>query len=485
MFQKIVNLSLTSGTVPIAFKKAVVKPLIKKPNLDPEVLGNYRPVSNLPYLSKILERAVADQLQAHLDTNGLHVKFQSAYRRGHSTETALLRILNDLLVMIDGGNNAILVLLDLSAAFDTLDHTLLLQRLHAEIGLDGSALDWFSSYLSCRSQQVLVGHALSAETPLLCGVPQGSVLGPLLFSLYTRQLADLIDKFCIDYHFFADDSELYSCLPTEPESALSALRNVESCCRQIKIWMPKNKLKLNEQKTEVLLCGPSSRRETVPVDCLSVGEASIPFSNVVKTLGVTLDAELSMEQHVSAVVRSCFFHIRSLSKVRPYITYKAASSIAVCLILSKLDYCNSLLSGLPQKQIKRLQAVQNAVARTVMKCKKTDHITPILRQLHWLPIHKRIRHKILSATYRSVHDNTPLYLSDLLQKHNPSRLLRSASRSLLDVPGPRDSKTKRYGQRAFRYVAPSLWNVLPESIKEKDSIQSFRPSLKTHFFTQG
>ena len=171
-----------------------------------------------------------------------------------------------------------------------------------------------------------------------------------------------------------------------------------------------------------------------------------------------------------------FFHIRSLSKVRPYITYKAASSIAVCLILSKLDYCNSLLSGLPPKQIKRLQAVQNAAARTVMKCKKTDHITPILR---------RIRHKILSATYRSVHDNTPLYLSDLLQKHNPSRLLRSASRSLLDVPGPRDSKTKRYGQRAFRYVAPSLWNVLPESIKEKDSIQSFRPSLKTHFFTQG
>ena len=203
VFQKIVSLRLTSGIVSRGFKKAVVKPLIKKEkDLDPEVLRNFRPVSNIPYLSKILERAVADQLQAHLNINGLHVKFQSSYRIGQGTETAPLRILNDLLVMLDGGNNAVLVLLGLSAAFDTLYHTLLFQRLHAEIGLCGSALDWLSSYLSCRPQQVLVGHALSAETPLLCGVPQGSVLGPLLFSLYTRQLADLSDKFCTDYHFF-------------------------------------------------------------------------------------------------------------------------------------------------------------------------------------------------------------------------------------------------------------------------------------------
>ena len=132
--------------------------------------------------------------------------------------------------------------------------------------------------------------------------------------------------------------------------------------------------------------------------------APLDISDVVKTLGVTLDTEFSMEQHVSAVVRSCFFHLRSLSKVRPYITYKAASSIAVCPILSKLDYCNTLLSELPQKQIKRLQAVQNVAARTVMKCKKKKKITslPFLSS-----IQKRICHKILSATYRSVHDNTP------------------------------------------------------------------------------
>ena len=143
VFQKIINVSLESGTVPRVFKKAVVKPLIKKSNLDPEVL--YRPVSNLPYLSKILERAVADQLQTHLDVNNLHVKFQLAYRRVHSTETALLRILNDLLAVIDEGHTALLVLLDLSAAFDTIDHNLLLNRLHSENCLHSIVLNWFSS----------------------------------------------------------------------------------------------------------------------------------------------------------------------------------------------------------------------------------------------------------------------------------------------------------------------------------------------------
>ena len=195
-----------------------------------------------------------------------------------------------------------------------------------------------------------------------------------------------------------------------------------------------------------------------------------------------LDAALSFDQRVPAVVRSCFFRVRSLSKVRSYLTRKAANSIAASLILSKLDYCNSLLAGLPQTQIKRLQAAQNAAARTVTKCRKTDYLTPILRQLHWLPVHDSIHHKVLSAAYPSVDGNAPLYLSELFHFYTPSRPLRSASRSLLDVPRPRDSKTKRYGQLAFRYVVPSLWNALPGGIRESDSIQSFKASLKTDFF---
>ena len=198
----------------------------------------------------------------------------------------------------------------------------------------------FVSWVPIKSCATL----LSVETPLVCGVPQGSGLCPFPFSLYTKQSAELIQKFCTDYQFFADDSELYPCLPTERESALRAIGNVESCCHEIKRWMMKNTLKLNEQKIDVLLCGPPSRRESVPVEAFWLAKLPFHFSSVVKTLGVTLDAALSFDQRVLAVVRSCFFHVRSLSKVRSYLTRKAANSIAVSLILSKLSCCrpNSL-----------------------------------------------------------------------------------------------------------------------------------------------
>jgi hypothetical protein len=483
VFERMINLSLSSGIVPRSFKTASVIPLLKKPGLDPDVLGNYRPVSNLPFASKLLERAVAEQLNEHLKRHDMYARFQSAYRPSHSTETALVRVVNDLLSFVDSGENALLVCLDLSAAFDTIDHALLLGRLSDVVRLSDTVLSWFSSYLSDRFQRVLVNQCFSAETPLLCGVPQGSVLGPVLFSLYTKPLSELISSFSVDHHFFADDSELYSKIPVEPNAALAAIQNIEQCCLAIKSWMNTNKLKLNDQKTEALLCGPPQRRESCPRQCIQVGGATIPFASSVKSLGVVLDSDLSFDAHISFVVKTCFFHVRALSKIRNYITRPSANTVAVSLVLSRLDYCNSLLAGLPQTQIKRLQAAQNAAARVVTGSRRSDHITPILRELHWLPVCDRIKHKVLSLTFNAVKDSQPAYMADLVRCYQPSRALRSADSSLLVVPGLREIKTKRFGQRSFRYFASVAWNELPRDIRETTSISSFKSSLKTYLFS--
>jgi hypothetical protein len=482
VFERMINLSLSSGIVPRSFKTASVIPLLKKPGLDPDGLGNYRPVSNLPFASKLLERAVAEQLNEHLRRHDMYARFQSAYRPLHSTETALVRVVNDLLAFVDSGACSLLVCLDLSAAFDTIDHALLLDRLCENIKLSDTVFSWFSSYLSDRFQHVLVNQCFSAETPLLCGVPQGSVLGPVLFSLYTLPLSELINSFSVDHHFFADDSELYSKIPVESDAALVAIQNVEECCLAIKSWMNTNKLKLNDQKTEALLCGPPQRRESCPRQCIQVGGATIPFASSVKSLGVVLDCDLSFDAHISSVVKTCFFHVRALSKIRNYITRQSAITVAVSLILSRLDYCNSLLAGLPQTQIKRLQAAQNAAARVVAGSRRSEHITPILRELHWLPVCDRIKHKVLSLAFNAVKNSQPAYMADLVHWYQPSRSLRSADGSLLVVPGLREVKTKRFGQRTFHYFASVAWNDLPRDIRETVSISSFKSSLKTHLF---
>ena len=205
----IMNKSMSSGIVPHCFKHALVKPLLKKASLDRNCLKHYRLVSNLPFLSKLMECIVLKQLLQHLQSHSLVEPFQSVYRKCHSTETALLRVVNDLLQASDRGCVSILSLLDLSAAFDTIDHDILMTRLRSTFGCSGMVLEWFISYLSCCTQSVFVGHE-STPSVLKCGVPQGSVLGPHLFTLYTHPLSTVICHSGISYHFFADDSQLHN-----------------------------------------------------------------------------------------------------------------------------------------------------------------------------------------------------------------------------------------------------------------------------------
>ncbi|XP_060775062.1 tubulin beta-1 chain isoform X1 [Neoarius graeffei] len=209
---QIINTSLETGVVPVSLKKAVVKPLLKKINLDPSVLNNYRPISNLPFIGKILEKIVFNQLTAFLISNSRFDNFQSGFRANHSTETALIKVINDIRLNTDAGKTSVLVLLDPSAAFDTVDHNILLYRLEHWVGLTGKVINWLNSYLKDRSFFVTMGNCSSTSMSLTCGVPQGSILGPLLFNLYMLPLGQIINNNSILYHCYADDTQIYFAL---------------------------------------------------------------------------------------------------------------------------------------------------------------------------------------------------------------------------------------------------------------------------------
>ncbi len=199
-----INSSLINGVFPESFKHAIVQPLLKGPHLDPTVYNNYRPISKLSFISKVLEKIALSQFTSYLDTFNILDPFQSGFRALHSTESALLKVTNDILLSIDSGSSAILILLDLSAAFDTVDHDILLKRLECVVGVQGLALEWFASYLKGRTFSVNIGSFTSPPASIHCGVPQGSILGPLLFSLYMLPLGSILQKHNINYHCYAD-----------------------------------------------------------------------------------------------------------------------------------------------------------------------------------------------------------------------------------------------------------------------------------------
>ncbi len=241
---KVINHSLQADHVPSTLKTAVIRLLLKKSTLDPDVFDNYRPISNLPFFSKVLEKVVAAQHLVHLKENKQFEKFQSGFRTGHSTETALVRVTNDLLMTADAGSPSLLILLHLSSAFDTVDHNILLHRLHSTIGLSDSVHNWFSSYLSGRTEHVALGEVKWLTHIVSCVVPQGSVLGPILFILYMLPLGHVISRHGIYFHCYADDIQLYIRINSTP-SFVMPFSIFTNCLEEIKVWMKQNLLQLN------------------------------------------------------------------------------------------------------------------------------------------------------------------------------------------------------------------------------------------------
>ena len=358
-----------------------------------------------------------------------------------------------------------LVLLDLSAAFDTIDHDTLLSCLSSRFGFAGSALKWFRSYLQDRFQSVKIGSSLLNLFKLKFGVPQGSVLGPLLFFLYTTPLGQVIRKYNgVHYHFYADDTQLF--IHLSPDDSLKSFDRLKSCLNDIQVWMSENKLKLNPDKTEFIVFGAKDRHkwlsDSLPVNIL--GNCLSP-ADVVRNLGVLFDAKFCFTNHVNSVIKSCFISLRDLHRIRRFLSVDTSVVIANALVSSRLDYCNSLFRSLSSRNTTRLQYVQNALARFVTGASKYTHITSTLRTLHWLPVRQRIIFKTLVLVYKYLTTGQPKYFTPYLPLYKSAvNTRRSNPKNLfLLVPSycPSIHKSKVHFNNSFSYDAPKLWNDLP------------------------
>ena len=385
-----------------------VRPIIKKPGLDKDILNNYRLVYNLPYSSKTIERVVAARLSGH--KCNICVPNQSAYKPNHSVETALVCVQNDILRAIDNHNTVIMLLLDLSAAFDTVDHNVMLHRLLHDVGVGQTALNWFKSYLSDRVQDAHINGSTSPARPLTCGVPQDSVLGPQLFSIYAAPLSKIIWNNNLMSHFYADDTQIYITVKPHQEDSDAAVESIEQRVTEIRIWMKTNSLKLNDYKTYVIVFGSAQQRKKMTLQALRVGDCVVRVTGCVRNLGMQFDAEMTMESYVTTVCRSAIFHLRNISRFIRYLTAAATEQVVHAFVTNRLAIGNALLYRLPLMQMQRLQKIQNWAARLIDSAMIYSHATPLLKKLHWLPIVVRVEFKILLLTHRALNGQSPAYM---------------------------------------------------------------------------
>lgn len=304
-------------------------------------------------------------------------------------------------------------------------------------------------------------------------------MGPVIFTLYTAPMQRIIQKHGVSYHKYADDIQLYVTFdPSIPGDRERAIARLTACVKELRQWMIARWLKLNDSKTELLIFMSKYHLMKYGQSTISIGDSIISPAEQVRNLGVQMDQHLTMIPQVTAICAACNFHLHRLSSIRRYLTLDATRTAVQALITSRLDYCNSLLVSLPASQIKRLQLIQNKAARMVMRVPLKEHITPVLEQLHWLPVQCRITYKVLLTVFKCLHDLAPSYLSQLLVTRQRDSRLRASGVSTLHQP----LNKKSVGEQAFGVSAPRLWNALPAGIRSLDNLAAFKRALKTHLF---
>ena len=483
ILKPIINKSFSEGKFPSALKLGTIRPILKDKDSDIQNYKNYRPVTNIPFLPKLIEKAANKQLQSYLKENDLYPPRQSAYRESHSCETVMFNVINNIQKSVNEKKMVMLVLLDLSSAFDTIDQDILIFKLLHHFGISGTVLQWLQSYLKGRSFCVRIRNINGKQCLLIYGVPQGTVLGPLLFILYVHDIVSIGEKHGVLIDLYADDSQWYfSFSPLDERS--QAIENMQDCISDLKFWMEDNFLKVNFDKTDVLFLGDPSYSSVFNggLNCTIQGEEfSYEINSHVKSLGVYLDSSLTMNKMVNECVKTCYFHLKKLGGVKKHLDTDIKLTMVQAYVLSRLDFCNSLYSNISVTLLKKLQRLLNACIRFIYDCPTREkNIDDYHKLSHILPAKYRIMFKLCLMAFKILNNLSPDYLKDVICAKLPNidgstRLLRSTL-DFYKVEIPKHINT-------YEYTMATQWNNLPINIRSSNNVEIFKKALKTHYFT--
>lgn len=466
----IINSCIIDNTFPSCWKEAIVIPIAKV--REPTEFKDLRPVSILPALSKVLEKIVDRQLRDFLSQNNLLPDRQSGFRPGFSSTSTLLDITDDILAATDKGNLSLAILLDFTKAFDTVNHEILLAIFHY-LGFAPGCIEFFSSYLSDRFQLVKIKNSVSSKLNLRAGVAQGSILGPLLYIIYTSNFHNTF-QFC-SFHSYADDTQLYCSFPSH---------DLPGACREINQELAtfvdisrKFCLKINPNKSSVVLFG--SRNTVTRVQNLiniNILNTPIPLVTFARNLGLMIDSDLRFHQHIDKKIQSAFIALKKLYANKQILSPNIRKLLCDSLVLSQFNYGDVIYGPcLTSVTVQRIQRVQNACLRFIYGLRKYDHISHTLVRAGWLNMHDRRKLHMGVFFFRVLKFSTPPYLHKKIRYRTDVHNLNLRHRNSITLPR---YATTMY-RRSFTYSLAAFWNALPCRLRRLElSVRGFRVRLR-------
>jgi hypothetical protein len=452
LLEHIFNFSLQTGVFPDIWKAAHIKPIPKVKNCtQPQ---DYRPISILCALSKVFEKLVYGQVLGYLDEHSILNHVQSGFRSHHSTITALINVTDDVKKAMDDRLSTLMVLLDFSKAFDCVHHRLLLAKLKS-MGFSNSVLEFFGSYLCNRSQRVFVSDNLKSEWGIIkSGVPQGSVLGPLLFALYINDLPEAI-KGC-SCHMYADDVDLY--LHFKDKEVEPAVSHMNKCIENAVNFTSSHNLNINAGKTQPIIFGARrivKRLNAADISKVVVNSIPVPYCEIVNNLGVSMDQTLSWNAQITKIARKALSSLIQIRRCSVQLPINIKKLVVQSLIFPQIEYGSILMSGISKQLSVKLQRIQNACIRFIYNVKRDVHITPYYRSNNLLKCREKRELYLAVTIYKIMKNKKPVYLYNRF-KYVSEVNQRSTRLNLKCLHVPK-YRTDMYGS-SFTIKAASIWN---------------------------